>query len=138
MELAKWIVAFVAVYGFGGYVYDALIPSTAKQHQLNPAWPPHAKFHNAQTMLMGIGMGSLSLYLLFGLKPLTFAQFLVATAVAGMYFASMALATLFPGTAWSDPEFAANTPRPLGFHPQQLLGYILLALLAVAIALAAR
>ena len=23
----------------------------------NPEWPQHAKFHNAQTMLMGIGLG---------------------------------------------------------------------------------
>lgn len=74
MEIAKWLVAFVAVFGFGGYIADAVVPTTASQHQHNPAWPPHAKFHNGQTMLMGIGLGLLSLYLLFGYKPLTFGQ----------------------------------------------------------------
>jgi hypothetical protein len=24
----------------------------------------------------------------------------------------------FPGTGWTDPEFAAETPRPLGLAPQ--------------------
>ncbi len=66
MEVAKWIVALVAVFNFGGYIADAVIPFTAKQHIHNPRWPPHAKFHNGQTMLLGIGLGLYSLFLLFG------------------------------------------------------------------------
>jgi hypothetical protein len=55
MQISKLIVAFVAVYGgLGGILFDAVIPGTARQHLWNPAWPPHAKFHNAQTMLMGL------------------------------------------------------------------------------------
>jgi hypothetical protein len=42
MEVAKWIVALVAVFNFGGYVADAVIPFTAKQHINNPRWPAHA------------------------------------------------------------------------------------------------
>jgi hypothetical protein len=80
MEIAKWIVALVAVYGFGGLVADAIVPSTARQRLWNPAWPPHAKFHNCQTMLMGIFGGSLSLFILFGFRPLTLRLFLIATA----------------------------------------------------------
>ncbi len=26
-------------------------------HIYNPTWPPHAKFHNAQTMSLGVGLG---------------------------------------------------------------------------------
>ncbi len=135
MEIAKWIVAAIAVFGFGGYIADAVVPSTAKQHQRNPAWPPHAKFHNGQTMLMGIGLGLLSLSILFGFHPLTRPLFVVAAAVAGIYFVSMALSTIFSGTAWIDPEFARNSPRPLGLHPQQLVSYIVCALLVAAVAL---
>jgi hypothetical protein len=82
MDIAKWIVAFVALHGFGGFVADAIVPSTARQHLSNPAWPPHAKFHNAQTMLIGIFGGSLSLFVLFGFQPLTMPLFLVATGLA--------------------------------------------------------
>ena len=71
IEIAKWIVAAIAVFNGGGYIADAVIPVTARQHQRNPLWPPHAKFHNGQSMLMGIGLGLLSLFLLFGLRPLT-------------------------------------------------------------------
>ena len=138
LEVAKWIVAAVAVFGFGGFVADDVVPSTARQHQRNPNWPPHAKFHNGQTMLMGIGLGILSLCILFGFRPLTLPMFLVAAAVAGVYFVAMALSTLFPGTAWVDPEFAQDWPRPLGLNPQQLVSYIVCAVLIVAVILAVK
>lgn len=43
MDAAKWIVAAIAVFNFGGYVADVLIPFTAKQHLHNPRWLPHAE-----------------------------------------------------------------------------------------------
>ncbi|WP_443031254.1 DUF6640 family protein [Streptomyces sp. 3213.3] len=36
----------------------------------NPSWPPHAKFHNAQTMSLGLSLAAMSLYHLWK-KPLT-------------------------------------------------------------------
>ena len=137
MEISKWIIAFVAMCNFGGFVADAIVPETARQHLRNPLWPQHAKFHNGQTMLMGIISGSLSLAILFGSKPLGFPSFLIATAIAANYFVAMALSPLFPGTAWSDPEFTAHQPRPLGLAPQQLVCYGLCALVLIAIAFAA-
>ena len=136
MEVAKWMVAVIALYAFGGFVADAVVPSTSRQHLWNPAWPPHAKFHNGQTMLLGIFGGSLSLYILFGCRPLTLQMFLLAAAAAAMYWASMALAALFPGTAWYDPEFALSTSRPLGLSPQQILSYAMCLLLVSAVVLA--
>lgn len=35
-----------------GVLADAAIPSTSRIHLWNPRWPPHAKFHNGQTMMM--------------------------------------------------------------------------------------
>ena len=136
MQIAKYIVAFVAIFNFGGLVADAIVPSGAKQHLFNPRWPPHAKFHNGQTMLMGIISGALSLAILFAPRPLTFPSFLIAAAIAANYFVAMACAPAFPGTAWSDPEFSVNLPRPLGFAPQQLVSYTLCALVLVAVGLA--
>ncbi len=136
METAKWLVAFVAVFNYGGLVADALVPAGAKQHLFNPRWPPHAKFHNGQTMSMGIISGSLSLFILFGVHPLSLPLLLLAAAVAGNYFAAMVLAQLFPGTLWSDPEFSDPVPRPLGLFPQQLISYVLCGLIAIAVGLA--
>jgi hypothetical protein len=136
ISIAKWLVAFVALYGFGGFVADAVVPSTSRQHLWNPAWPAHAKFHNAQTMLMGIFAGSLSLYILFACGPLTLRMFLLATAAAAMYWVTLVLAPLFPGTAWYDPEFKDASRRPLGLSPQQIFSYALCGVLAIAIVLA--
>ena len=136
MENAKWIIAIVAVANFGGLVADALVPATARQHLWNPSWPPHAKFHNGQTMLMGIFGGSLSLAILFGLRPLTRPLLLIAAAVAASYFVAMAVAPVFPGSRWTDPEFTAATRRPLGLAPQQLVTYVLCGLVVVAVVLA--
>ncbi len=86
---------------------------------------------------MGILCGSTSLVMLFGLRPLSLPVFLIAAVTAGNYFVAMALAPLFPGTGWTDPEFETETARPLGLAPQQLISYVIcgLALFAVGLAL---
>ena len=136
METARYLIAFVAVFNFGGLVADAIVPASARQHLFNPHWPPHAKFHNAQTMLMGLVSGTLSLAILFGTSSLTLPVFLLAAVIAANYFVTMALAPLFPKTAWMDPEFIASIPRPLGLAPQQLIAYMLCGLVFIAILLA--
>ena len=136
MFIAKYIVAFVAVYGFGGVLFDAVLPATARQHLWNPAWPPHAKFHNGQTMAFGVFNGVLAVAVLFLFRPLTLPVFFVGVAVAASYWVTLLGAQFFPGTAWHDPEFAAVTPRPLGQNPQALVSYLLLGLLGVAVLLA--
>lgn len=136
MEIAKWMVAVVAVYNYGGFLYDAVFPRTARMHLYNPAWPPHAKFHNGQTMLLGIMLGTLALVILFGVEPLTLRMFLLAAAIAGVYFIAMMFAPFFPGTAWVDPEFREQVPKPFAINPQQLIAYLLCALLAGAVTIA--
>ena len=136
MTIAKWIVAFVAVYGFGGVLADFVVPAIARMHMKNPHWPPHAKFHNGQTMLMGVLAGTLSLCCLFAVHPLTLPWFFAGTAAASLYWVGLAGAQIFPDTAWHDPEFDADVSHPLGLDPQQLLGYILCLLLVFAIGLA--
>ena len=136
MAIAKWIVAFVALYGFGGVLADFVVPATARMHMKNPNWAPHAKFHNGQTMLMGVFAGLLSLFCLFAAHPLTLSWFFAGLTAASLYWVSLAFAQLFPDTAWHDPEFDLEVSRPLGLDPQQLLGYLLCLLLVIAAGLA--
>jgi hypothetical protein len=136
MEAARWLVTFVSAgTGIGGLCVDYLM-STGRQHIKNPRWPPHAKFHNGQTIMMGLIQGVLALVLLFEPGRLTLGRLLLAAIISSIYWLAAFGARLFPGTAWADPEFEADTPKPLGLHPQQFLGLILLAILAAAIALA--
>jgi hypothetical protein len=136
MEAACWIIIFVAaVTAAGGLCADWFVPFGARQHLKNPAWPSHAKFHNAQGILMGFGQGVLAIGLLF-VTPLSLATILLAALIASLYWDAILFAPIFPGTAWVDPEFDEATPRPLGLHPQQLIGYLLLGLLVAAVILA--
>ena len=136
MEAARWIIIFVAaVTAAGGLCADWFIPYGARQHLKNPAWMPHAEFHNAQSILMGFGQGMLAIGLLF-VAPPSPATILLAALIASLYWDALMFAPIFPGTAWVDAEFDESTPRPLGLHPQQLIGYVLLGLLVTAVSLA--
>ena len=85
---------------------------------------------------MGLIQGVLALVLLFEPGRLTPARLLLAAVDSSIYWLALFAARLFPGTAWTDPEFEADTERPFGFHLQQILGLTLLAILAATIALA--
>jgi apolipoprotein N-acyltransferase len=98
--------------------------------------PPHAKFHNAQTILMGFYLGVLAIAILFVHQPLSMNRLVMAAILSSLYWVGIFGARIFPGTAWADPEFEATTPKPLGLHPQQLIGFILVGVLLAAIALA--
>ena len=51
ISLGKILISASAVFaGVGPYLAD-----WNETHIYNPTWPPHAKFHNAQTMSLGAG-----------------------------------------------------------------------------------
>lgn len=73
-------------------------------HIYNPTWPPHAKFHNAQTMVLGAFLGTLTLYSLWLRKNIVEKQRLKeATLLASLYWLAQLPAMLFPGTKLTDP-----------------------------------
>lgn len=134
--LAEWLVALVAIVTIaGGLLADLVVPKTSKQHMLNPKWPPHAKFHNGQTIFLGVLLGGLSLYLLFRGEGDRRLAFVLATVAASYYWISMILAGWLPQTAWADPEFEGKSRGARSVHPQQLLAYAMLLLLAVGLML---
>jgi hypothetical protein len=67
-------------------------------HIYNPAWPPHAKFHNGQTMSMGAGLATMTLWQLWRAhdSPVAARQALDSASLA----ASMYWATARSGRAW--------------------------------------
>jgi hypothetical protein len=73
-------------------------------HIYNPAWPPHAKFHNAQTMVLGAFLGLLSLYCVWLRTGVSLKQSLnEAVCIVSLYWLSQLPAILFPGTLLADP-----------------------------------
>ncbi|MFB7719962.1 DUF6640 family protein [Nocardia sp. NPDC056100] len=136
LTVARVLATLVAVVTtFGALLADFVIPATAAQHMRNDRWPPHAKFHDAQYIVMSILLGVIALALL--VTPWDSEQFAVFTAGAILATPWLGLlgALLFPGTAIHDPEFH-NRPVA-GLHPQVFLALILLAVLLIAALLTA-
>jgi hypothetical protein len=82
-----------------------------ESHIYNHRWPAHAKFHNGQTMSMGLALGLSSFYYLYRPQYNKDSVF-TAALLCSMYWITQASAILYPGTAWVDPEFGTNAPQP--------------------------
>src|ERR1700748_821085 len=74
-------------------------------HVFNPRWPPHAKFHTGQTLMMSILLGVLTLFFAWRRSDDRVTAVLAASSFAAVYWVTQALAIVYPGTAAVDPEF---------------------------------
>ncbi|KAI1101743.1 hypothetical protein F4804DRAFT_289265 [Jackrogersella minutella] len=77
-------------------------------HMFNPRWPPHAKFHNVQTVLLAVFLAALTLYYAWrpARTPELRREFVFVSAVTGsIYWIAGLLSILPPGTMGVDPEF---------------------------------
>jgi hypothetical protein len=89
----------------GPYVFDF-----NETHIFNDQWPPHAKFHNAQTMSSGVALSLATLYHLW--HPARSRGSLDSAAItASIYWISQLSARLYPGTASVDPPGADTWPQ---------------------------
>lgn len=82
-----------------------------KTHIYNPRWPPHAKFHNGQTLSMSLLLGGLTTFLSWWPSNNVAVMVAAAAGAASLYFISQSAAILYPNTAYFDPEFKPLTVR---------------------------
>ena len=83
-----------------GLIAGSYIADWNETHVLNPKWPPHARFHNGQTMSMGAGIGLCTLYYTWrSYATLECAQQGVVTAIlfGSLYWATAFSAIFYPG-----------------------------------------
>ena len=90
-------------------------------HMFNPAWPAHARFHNAQTIATGSLLAILTLFFLWRRSGDRGTNALAGLLMAGAYFWTQAAAVFFPGVAWTDPEFLSPGQSLTAFPPPQLV-----------------
>lgn len=120
--------------GYGCYHFD-----WNETHIHNPEWPPHAKFHNAQTMSLGAALGGAGIYALWGHRgPWTRGRLQVSAAAASLYWITQLSAVLYPGTALLDHGRTEDEQPPRVRGPQTVIASAALALNAVAYGLEAR
>ena len=121
-SIGKLLISLVAAF-------TAVSPYLAdwnETHIYNPLWLPHAKFHNAQTMVLGAFLGLLSLYCLWLRRETSDKQKLNEAAVlASLYWLAQLPAALFPGTALADPG-GVNMPIVFGVELNQIIMVVIL------------
>ncbi len=88
--------------GPGAYFFDF-----NETHVYNPRWPPHARFHNGQTMSMGLYIAIAMMYFTWKQKPEPW----IAALFSCAYWVSGLSAILYPGALFADPEFPAGPPQ---------------------------
>lgn len=94
--------AFTAV---GGFLAD-----WNRTHLFNPKWTPHAKFHDAMSILLGAMLGGSSLYLLQKNDDQQ-SRLRWAALLPSFYWASMAGSFAFPGAKGLEAEFPELVPK---------------------------
>ncbi|MEV5720336.1 DUF6640 family protein [Amycolatopsis mediterranei] len=95
-------------------------------HVYNPEWPPHAKFHNGQTMSLGLALGATSLWQLWR-RP-TRAGLDAGAVLASLYWVTQISALAYPGSRAVDPPKAERFPQAKIAVPAlalTALGYVL-------------
>ena len=95
-------------------------------HVYNPAWPPHAKLHNGQTMSLGLALGATSLWQLWR-RP-TRAGLDAGAVLASLYWVTQVSALAYPGSRAVDPPGDDRFPQAKIAVPAlalTALGYVL-------------
>jgi hypothetical protein len=139
-KASRLLVGLVAAGTTAGALFvDAILPETARQHMLNPRWPAHAKFHNAQYIVMSAALGAVGLRLLSSPNGDPDRNRVIATAILSVPYVGMFGAAAFPGTALSDEEFHDSPAnRVMGVEVNILSAAISLAVLGTSLALGRR
>jgi uncharacterized protein DUF6640 len=107
-------------------------------HIFNPNWPPHAKFHDGQTLSMSILLGLMTILFAWKKTKDQTSAVVAASGFAAVYWISQGAAILYPGTAFFDPQFVTPNSFPFGIALQVYIEIAHLALIALASWLALR
>jgi len=98
-------------------------------HIYNPKWPPHAKFHDGQTLSLSILLGGLTTFLAWKSSRNVPMMVAFTGAVASLYFVSQDAANLYPGACCSDSEIK---PTVLGIPAVHAIDGVYLAAVGAA------
>jgi len=90
--------------------FGAFIADFNETHVLNPTWPPHARFHNGQTMSMSVFLCVATLFFVWRTRSLpTFARqkdsLLAALIIGSAYTVTGLSAEWYPGSHCVDKMF---------------------------------
>lgn len=103
-----------------------------ESHIFNPNWPPHAIFHSAMTLSLGVALGLSGLFFTWRKGGDADSNMIAANLFLSMYWITQTAAFFFPNTAWTDPELLAPGQTMDQLPPQVFV--IALGLVPIAVA----
>jgi len=95
-----------------------------ESHVKNPRWPPHARFHNGQTMSMGLCLGLMTAWLTWRTSTNPADSLFCAALIGSLYWITGLSAILYPGTKWVDPELGEGAPQVPVFSAHIALAWL--------------
>ncbi|GGM49525.1 hypothetical protein GCM10012275_20530 [Longimycelium tulufanense] len=113
--VGRWVISVVAVWTAALQYYDDL----NETHMFNPEWTPHAKYHDAITIQLATGLCLFALLHLWVLRRYDLERLNIGTGLVALWWVTLAVALLFPGTAHRDAAFLDDVPH-IGSYPIDL------------------
>jgi Family of unknown function (DUF6640) len=103
------LTSVAALTAVGGFLADR-----NRTHLINPNWPPHAKYHDAQTILLGSLLGASGLYFLRkkGADPQR--DLTIGALLPSFFWVAQAASFAFPGAEGFEAEFPEKVSRIRG------------------------
>jgi hypothetical protein len=98
-------------------------------HVYNPRWPPHARYHNGQTMSMAASLGAATLYYAWrSHRPAATEakkeSIFTAALFGSLYCFTGLTAILYPGALGMDPEFGEGWPQKYVFGIPLIINWV--------------
>lgn len=110
-RMGLWILSPVAALtAVGGF-----LTGWSRTHLFNRNWPPHARFHDAQSILLGSG----GLYFLRKSGGRPGRNLALGALLPSLLWLAQAGSFLFPGTEGLEAEFPEKVPRIRGVWPNE-------------------
>jgi hypothetical protein len=124
----RWILTTVAALtAVGGFLAD-----WNRTHLFNPNWPPHAKFHDAQSILLGALLGASGLYFLWRRNEHPESNLALGALLPAVFWIAQGASFVFPGAEGLEAEFPEKVPRIRGvWLNERVPSALMLALIAV-------
>jgi hypothetical protein len=124
-DVGRWILSTVAAStAVGGYLAD-----WNHTHLFNPRWPPHAKFHDAQTIALGSLLGCGGLFLLWRHGGDPEKHLALSALIPASFWIAQGMSYAFPGAGGLDAEFPEEVPRIAGVRVSEWMGSSLMLML---------
>jgi len=115
------LTSVAALTAAGGFLGD-----WNRTHLFNPEWPPHARFHNAQT----IALGSCGLYFLCRRGKDPRSDLALGVLLPSLSWVAQGASFAFPGAEGVEAEFPELVPRAKGvWVNERFLSALMLALI---------